>query len=685
MESMLKLFSEWEIQLLVLSSFMLQTFLFFTGSLRLRGTNGFLRGAIWVAYLAADLVAVFALGFMSRQRESTTERGTIRETHPLSFLWAPFLLIHLGGQDTITTFAIEDNSLWLRQMYNLTAQVVLALYVFWKSTGLRNMQLLLPGIFIFVAGVIKYVERTLALMYGDNKDSDRKENKYTDTALDHEDAIYPRIVCYALDCAPVIRHLFAGRTLYQIEKDIAREDKFDEGQVVKLINVELGIMYYDLYTKAAVLRTRSGIILRCISQVSATVAMVLFAISNKRQYNIADVVITYALFIGGFSLEVFAMFMMVMVSPWTWAWLKANKCRWLARMSWILLSSNIIGWPEEKTLWSNSMGQYSFLSYIGCETPSSMSGQAMCMIRKIAKAVGAGGAGKLFWLSKLLDTKSEVVDKQITESFIKVIDSYAFSFPQPQWRHLGPFLKRQLSGDAADFNDLVLQLHLLTEVQLSIVSVSTRINMDDAETGVLVRHCRKLSNYMMYIVAIHATSMLQVIGSSPGELLESAHKRVRPIGGDKTAILRELRDARVGENMQPNLFKETLEEIRDMWARIIMYAAGKSRPEKHAAQLARGGELLTFVWLLMIHKGVGDTALNRVELTSNPTAFDLEVLYALDFHQDRSASASSSAGDASPSASSTSTPPPSSSPPNTNNVASPPTSTSPPKPQGEGA
>ena len=163
MESMLKLFSEWEIQLLVLSSFMLQTFLFFTGSLRLRGTNGFLRGAIWVAYLAADLVAVFALGFMSRQRESTTERGTIRETHPLAFLWAPFLLIHLGGQDTITAFAIEDNSLWLRQMYNLTAQVVLALYVFWKSTGLRNMQLLLPCIFIFVAGVIKYVERTLAL------------------------------------------------------------------------------------------------------------------------------------------------------------------------------------------------------------------------------------------------------------------------------------------------------------------------------------------------------------------------------------------------------------------------------------------------------------------------------------------------------------------------------------------
>lgn len=80
MESLLQLFNEWEIHLLVLFSFMLQIFLLFTGSLRQCSTNMLLRGSIWIAYLGADLVAVYALGFLSRHEEATTEKGTFRGT-----------------------------------------------------------------------------------------------------------------------------------------------------------------------------------------------------------------------------------------------------------------------------------------------------------------------------------------------------------------------------------------------------------------------------------------------------------------------------------------------------------------------------------------------------------------------------------------------------------------------------
>jgi hypothetical protein len=55
----------------------------------------------------------------------------------------------------------------------------------------------------------------------------------------------------------------------------------------------------------------------------------------------------------------------------------------------------------------------------------------------------------------------------------------------------------------------------------------------------------------------------------------------------------------------PELWKETLEELKHMWARLLVYAASKSRPEAHAAELARGGELLTFVGLLLSHNGLG--------------------------------------------------------------------------------
>lgn len=54
-------------------------------------------------------------------------------------------------------------------------------------------------------------------------------------------------------------------------------------------------------------------------------------------------------------------------------------------------------------------------------------------------------------------------------------------------------------------------------------------------------------------------------------------------------------------------------EIQEAWIGLLIYVTGKSRPEAHATQLARGGELLTFVWLLMAHHLLGDVG-HRIEL-----------------------------------------------------------------------
>ncbi|KAF7069649.1 hypothetical protein CFC21_075248 [Triticum aestivum] len=312
MKSLVQLFNEWEIQLLVLVSFTLQFFLFFTGGLRRRIRSSVLRSSVWLAYLGANLVAAYVLGLITRQEVST---------HHLFFLWAPFLLIHLGGQDTITAFAIEDNTLWLRHLLNLVVQVNLTLYIFWKSfDGGPNMQLLAPSILLFVTGTIKYGERTLALWCGNVRNMrEIWGGSESETRLDtsSEDLVF-----YALPSAKVIRWFFTSLS-YKPHANRWDIDSLQPDLSTKLfgiMEIQLGLMYDDIYTKALVLRTWGCTILRYISHITFLAALVLFSvIRNKEErwyYSSVDTVITYGLFFGGFSLEVSSL-CIIMMSPRT--------------------------------------------------------------------------------------------------------------------------------------------------------------------------------------------------------------------------------------------------------------------------------------------------------------------------------------------------------------------------------
>lgn len=430
MESMLELFKELEIQLLVLLSFIIQFLLFFTGSLRRHSTSGFLRLCIWATYLGADVVAVYSLGLLSRHEDATMEKHVLSKTQPLSFFWAPFLLIHLGGQDTITAFAMEDNNLWLRNLLNLVMQVVLALYVFWISIGRHNVELLVSGILAFTAG-IKYGERTWCLKCGCLKSLESSTGQAYKKLLPKEinGHGYDSIVCEALGSTRYVLDIFSGRSLLA-ENPFSRPSTLgDTNRMLKVVRIELGVMYDDLYTKALVLRTRSIVILRCISQISAVVAFVLFHIDDKRGYNKSDIAVAYSLFMGGFFLEVCSVFICLM-SPWTWAWLKVRKCGMLASLSWFIFSSEI-GWPEEKQRWPKSMGQYNLVSWLSASShhlhprtfsqrvmnssnhlhPRTFSRRVMTVCRRLLVDVIGVKKEKIFWISKMLETEQVDVER----------------------------------------------------------------------------------------------------------------------------------------------------------------------------------------------------------------------------------------------------------------------------------
>ncbi|XP_066392024.1 uncharacterized protein [Miscanthus floridulus] len=627
MQNIKKLWNEWEIQFLVLLSFTLQIFLFFTGSLRRRSTNMLLNFIIWIAYLGADLVAVYALGFLSRHEDTTTGSDTLRGVHQLAFFWAPFLLIHLGGQDTITAFAIEDNFLWLRHLLNLIVQVTLAIYVFWKSIDQYSHQLTASGIFVSVTGIIKYGERTMALMYGNlrNMGGALQKNKNTSGSNTNEhdgshitenvevvprleqadDVDYLGIVSFALQSAPGVRELFAGHTLHQMEdyqRSVLTSSRIRKAHMPKLLEVELDLMYDDLFTKAQVIRTKGGIVLRSLSQISMVVAFVLFLVSDHHGYSRADLAITYLLFSGAFFLEACAIFLLVM-SPWTWSWLKARRCCGLAHVGTSLLSS-CIRQSEGRTLWSNSMGQYNFLSYVG--EKSRLSKLVKRVARMTAILVGANeGKKPLLWLSKLLDTEHVKVDKTTMESIIQTVyrshRDHPISLVDAEWPNIGPFLKYLLPDFGASLGYGIVCFHIFTELYLQHTFID--------DIGHLVTACRNVSNYMLYLV-VTRPEMLPVSGTTGHTIKlfldKIAHEDWHT--SDRFTKLWRARDLlrRLGLSSEPPACRETLEEIMSVWTKLLVYSAGKSRAAVHATSLSTGGELITFAWLLMAHKQLGD-------------------------------------------------------------------------------
>ena len=117
-----RLWNDWEIQCLVLVSFSLQVFLLFSAVFRKRHRSVVLSVLLWLAYLSADSVAVYLLGRLTLLVGDDPR-------HQIVLFWAPFLLLHLGGQETMTAFSMEDCALWKRHLLNLATQVSLAVYV----------------------------------------------------------------------------------------------------------------------------------------------------------------------------------------------------------------------------------------------------------------------------------------------------------------------------------------------------------------------------------------------------------------------------------------------------------------------------------------------------------------------------------------------------------------------------
>ena len=399
--------SDWEIRAAVLLSLVLQMFLIFVGPMRKRSSSPVPRFIVWSCYLLADWVADLALGLLlnnmgniggggnNSSSSFSLKRGGGSGTagnnnansggssSPIIFaFWTPFLLLHLGGPDTITAYSLEDNELWLRHLIGLLFELFSACVIFFCS--LHGNPLIHATVLVFVVGIIKYGERTYSLYSGSvdgfrNKildppepgpnyaklmtefDSKKKAGLVVEIDIAngeaeqaHEEMEKQETKRLVLDSKKtvearayefflVFRRLFVNVILSFKERRLSQaffleREATTPKEAFEVIEVELNFIYDMVYTKAPLAHKKVGWVLRCICSCCLVSALVIFFFLDKpgHQILLVDVGITYALLLGGLALDVVAL-LMIFFSNRAKVYLEERSSRlglvgWLAKL-----------------------------------------------------------------------------------------------------------------------------------------------------------------------------------------------------------------------------------------------------------------------------------------------------------------------------------------------------------------
>ncbi|KAK7859399.1 hypothetical protein CFP56_006900 [Quercus suber] len=263
-EPVQKVWNNWELRVLALVSLTLQLFLLHLDSRRRYSVKTRFKIILWFFYLSADSVATVALGVISNNQGNSCNCKGSQLQNELTAFWAPFLLLHLGGQDTITAYAVQDNELWSRNLLGLVVQSVMALYIFLLSWKVNWLSLL--TILMLLAGFIKYAERIWVMRLANCGPSTPSARKPV--------------------AEPTIEEEALGLFKYFIKVIHARElsGHFDSTfHGWKVIEVELGYAYDAYYTKAPLFFTAWGFIFRFLSFTSIFFCVCAFPFKRKAE------------------------------------------------------------------------------------------------------------------------------------------------------------------------------------------------------------------------------------------------------------------------------------------------------------------------------------------------------------------------------------------------------------------
>ncbi|KAL5214498.1 hypothetical protein ABZP36_003650 [Zizania latifolia] len=558
----------------------------------------------------------------------------------MAAFWAPFLLLHLGGPDTITAYAMEDNQLWLRHMLTLVGQVagaayVLYLYIIATATNSR-LQLVAAATLMFLCGLVKYGERTWALkcasidniassLYRSSGESSSDMRPYSrrergEEKLDTEEILLR--AHYLLDFCKVrfIAGPLLGSLIYTVEHAIHLEDK-DVMYLYELVEMQLSLMYDILYTKAAMIHTWYGCCIRIVSPLCAVAAFLMFQFSNKDAYRRVDVTITYVLFVGALIMEVIAS---IRVAGSSWACASLHARGWLRLSDAVMRLRRLLKTGNRRRAGMDSLGQFNMLELCTSHAMSNMSA-------KITKAMGLNN-----WWNRLRYSTTISVSRDIKTFVLEEIQKRSHIDESRNSRGRWTLEKMGIYEDLkwminnVDMDHTILVWHIAMDLYLA--SHGNNIQGSDVDQMMMSNMIRMLSNYMMFLLVAHPYLLPGVIrhiryktasthfsllwlarSTEDDKMNPSASFRVKKIlewellinddddgsPPDDRVNVDGTRLARMLLSNKWNIAKsDMLKAIAGVWVELLFFAGHHCGEESHLRKLSSGCEFVTVVWVL---------------------------------------------------------------------------------------
>ncbi|KAG2642102.1 hypothetical protein PVAP13_2KG263100 [Panicum virgatum] len=401
--------SEWGFRITVISSLVANLVVGILSGTRRRSAPGLLWGFLglaaqfflWGAYQVAEAAATSAIGSLSLCGTD----ASAEEKQVVAF-WAPFLLLHLGGPDNLTAYALEDNMISNRKWIEIVVRILGIGYAISSSThgGGRSWALLFAAsVVMLLAGGVRYVERAKALgnanldsMQEDASSSSSSSSKEDDKQMDSLKCKIGKMkrqgrslrdgeaLLLAQKLFPVWRHALVDSSVdpaserQQASEMILTSDsdgrEWGWESMCKVAEMELSLIYEFLYTKAILAHnwTWRYYLIRLLSPLLTAAAAFLFSSWLLRPDNGRRVVrgsfvgITYALLTIIFLMDV-AWLLRALGSTWAYAYARehAGTRRWWCSLHRVVVRLDPLQLfcrdPVSHRRWSGTIGRYNLL------------------------------------------------------------------------------------------------------------------------------------------------------------------------------------------------------------------------------------------------------------------------------------------------------------------------------------